>query len=234
MMRRSIRGLRGLAARVSRSVKRSVGIRYNRVEALIFDLRHGTDTRGKAPVSELAPIGDNVEHGTGYQAVNERHLRAAVAALPLPGDSVFVDIGCGKGKALLIASTLGPIDRVIGVEFSGELCEIARRNADSFAPKDGKRRAPIAVVHEDALEFDLEADHNLVFLNNPFDHDLTARFTRILEASLKARPRPVWLLYANPRHVSAIEEGGRFRQVRYFRFFGPGRDIAAFHWDGSE
>lgn len=211
---------------------RWTGIRWNRVETALFDLRHRTDTRGKAPVSELDPIGDNVVHGTGYQAVNERHLRRALTAIDLAPRSTFVDVGCGKGKALLVAARHPAIGHAIGVEFSGALCEVARRNASGFASRQPEA-APITVVHEDALRFPIGDQHDVVFLNNPFDRELTARFARVLERTLARRTRPLWLLYGNPSHADAIEEGGAFETHALLRNFGPGRDIVVYRALGA-
>ena len=44
---------------------------------------------------------------------------------------VFKRQGSGKGRVLLIAAQTGS-QRIIGVEFSGELCEIARKNVKTF------------------------------------------------------------------------------------------------------
>jgi cyclopropane fatty-acyl-phospholipid synthase-like methyltransferase len=40
---------------------------------------------------------------------------------------VFVDIGCGKGKPLLIAARFPYVVRAMGVELSEALCQAARR-----------------------------------------------------------------------------------------------------------
>ncbi len=217
-----------------RQAKRQIGIRYNRVESLLFDLRYGTDTRGKAAVAELSPVGENVTHGTGYQAVNAAHFRTVMRGLPFPEGSVFVDIGCGKGKPLLLASTLDFIKHAVGVEFSGALCEIARRNATVFKSKTPGRTAPISVIHCDAITYEIEPDQNIFFLNNPFDSELTSAFLQRLTLSAEKHPRPLWLLYGNPAHRATMEQNEKFTWLRDFKFFGPGRDIAVFCIDGTQ
>ena len=49
----------------------------------------------------------------------------------LPREGAFVDLGSGKGKALLIAGML-TYERVVGVEIDGELAAEARRNVENF------------------------------------------------------------------------------------------------------
>lgn len=206
------------------AIPRRLRIAFNRVEAHWYDLRHGTDTRGKAAASELADIaGPNVDHGTGYQAVNASHFHEVMRALPFPYHSVFLDIGCGKGKPLLLAAGYGFVDRAIGVEFGGALCAIARRNVE----RSGLSRK-IDVLHMDALAFPLEPRHNIFFLNNPFDEELFAAFVDRIAASVRRHPRPVWVLYGNPIHLDVLAAHDAFEPVKRFCFFGPGRDIAVF------
>lgn len=223
-------GKPGLDLRIARPrerldfIPRRLRIAFNRVEAHLFDLRHRTDTRGKAAASELADIaGPNVDHGTGYQAVNAHHFHTVMRALPFPHRSVFLDIGCGKGKPLLLAAEYGFVDRAIGVEFGGALCEVARRNVVRY----GVSRK-VDVLHMDALAYELEPSHNIFFLNNPFDSELFAAFIDRIAASVRRHPRHVWVLYGNPIHVDVLAAHDDFEPVKRFRFFGPGRDIAVF------
>lgn len=65
--------------------------------------------------------------GAGSSAIAAR-FRALMASLSAPVDELtFVDLGAGKGRAMLLASEL-PFRRIVGVEFSPELCDVARRN----------------------------------------------------------------------------------------------------------
>jgi SAM-dependent methyltransferase len=207
---------------------RRSGILYNRIEARLFDLRHGTDTTGKTPVGKLDEVvGENVAHGTGYQAVNEGQLRHVMEALAFPDGSVFVDVGCGKGKPLLLAASYPFVHRAIGVEFSGALCVTARQNAITY----GQRRRiadKIVIRHQDAVGCNIEADQNIFFMNNPFDAELISAFIAKIDASVRRHPRAVWLLYYNPAHAGAIDAHPGFARETLFRFFGPGRDIAVY------
>ncbi|MBE0533703.1 MAG: hypothetical protein IH626_23005 [Rhodospirillales bacterium] len=225
-----------LAARIGRGtirdrasvLKGRAGILANRIEARLFDLRHGTDTTGKVPTIELDHVvGENAVHGTGYQAVNEAHFRHVMASMAFPERSVFLDIGCGKGKALLLAATYSFVARAVGIEFGGALCVAARRNVITYA--EGRKIAgKIEVLHQDALCYDFEPDQNILFMNNPFNAALFSVFVDRVHASIRKRPRPVWLLYANPAHSAVLDRHPGYRREALFRFFGPGRDIAVY------
>src|SRR6516225_8353137 len=67
-------------------------------------------------------------YSTGHLGIPPPALTEAISWLPIAHEAfTFVDIGCGKGRALMVASAF-PFRRLVGVEISPELCEIARAN----------------------------------------------------------------------------------------------------------
>jgi predicted RNA methylase len=117
-------------------------------------------------------------------------------------DYTFVDYGAGKGKALLLAGSR-PFHRVIGVELAAELCEIARRNIQTYT---GPRRAgSIEVVHEDATAFDIPDGPLVLYFYNPFDAEvMEAVITNIRQATAQTM-RPVYILYRYARLAELFE-----------------------------
>jgi hypothetical protein len=96
-----------------------------------FDARFGTDTARQVPADELQGVGDNRLHAGKYQASVPGHFRRLMTAVPAPPQSVFVDFGCGKGRALMLAAEHG-FRRVVGVEFAHDLCAVAARNLEGY------------------------------------------------------------------------------------------------------
>lgn len=221
-----------LLRRALHKARRWLGVRYNRLEAAVYDWRNGTDTGGKIAAAQLDIPGELAGHVTGFQAVNEAHLRSALETLPFPQGSVFVDIGCGKGKPLLIAARFPYVVRAMGVELSEALCQAARRNID-VARTRGDLRVPVDILQADALSIDFNRGENIFFLNNPFDADLMLRFIGRLQAGAAHDGRTIWMLYYNPVHGEAIVADGRMRKIRELPFFGPGRDIHVFELKGT-
>ena len=91
-----------------------------------FDLRYGTDTCDPLRLSDLRISSPNKGYGVDYSATKPRVFARFMKLVPLLPASVFVDFGCGKGRVMLLAARHG-FKRVIGVEFSPELCQAARR-----------------------------------------------------------------------------------------------------------
>src|SRR5262245_38553083 len=93
------------------------------VEADGFDAVYGTDTGGVLGVGSLDIPDSQMEHSMQYGALSEEEFIRIMNELPIDWrDLVFVDLGSGKGRALLLASRY-PFKRVIGVEISRVLHE---------------------------------------------------------------------------------------------------------------
>jgi SAM-dependent methyltransferase len=169
-----------------------------------FDLAHATDTSGHIPGEALATGSPADLYNTAYYAISPSTLRQALAALPFApvsstladftlADFTFVDLGCGKGRALLIAAQQG-FGRVLGIELSPALAEIARSNASPHAN--------IQIRIADASTIAYPQSPLLVFLYHPFLPPLLRRVLRNLLAQSAARP--VYLLFANPPNPSLL------------------------------
>jgi SAM-dependent methyltransferase len=107
----------------------------------------------------------------------------------------FIDIGSGKGRALLLASELG-FRRIIGIELLPELVEVARGNARTF--KQRGSLAEIELICGDATEFTFPAEPAVVFLFNPLPEPALRTLLENLGRSLREKPRPLYVAYANP------------------------------------
>jgi len=95
--------------------------RRARREDLAFDRRHGIDTATPTAVAALGVAGDSAGHAVEYKPSGIAFVRAALGRLDIAhAQYSFVDLGSGKGRALLLASHL-PFRRIIGVEFSPKL-----------------------------------------------------------------------------------------------------------------
>jgi SAM-dependent methyltransferase len=161
-----------------------------------FDRAHGTDTSGVVSADALPPDEASRVHAVCYAGSQPGVLRAALAMLPAVSHCTFVDLGCGKGRALLVASEW-PFRDIVGVELSPALAAVARRNAARIAALHPGRPA-IRVVVGDASTFPLPAGDLVIFLYHPFDAELVARVVSGIEAALAAGPRRIHVIYYNP------------------------------------
>lgn len=176
-----------------------------------FDFRHGTDTAGHVQLAELDIDHEHKSAGMPYEPTPPGPFRRLIKLVDLPRDGVFVDVGCGKGRVLLLAAEHG-FKRVVGVEFSPELCEVARSNAAIFM-KRAKRVAQIEVVETDAVAYEIREEEDVFFMFNTFDVEVMVKFLANLAQSLGKHPRKLWLIYHNPTCADLVEGLGIFQRV---------------------
>jgi SAM-dependent methyltransferase len=108
-------------------------------------------------------------------------------------DFTFIDLGCGKGRVLLMASDY-PFQGIIGVEFMPELVSAAQKNIASYS-SDEQQCRQIEAVCMDARDFQFPAEPLVVYLFNPFSGSTFARVLENLHRSVEQMPRPVYVAY---------------------------------------
>ncbi|MBB4200396.1 SAM-dependent methyltransferase [Rhodoblastus sphagnicola] len=127
-----------------------------------FDLRYGTDTSGVIPLWRMHINSANVNCGVRYQAIPVEQFRLAIGTIQENLSSFyFVDLGCGKGRNLILAAKMG-FAKVVGVEFARELACIAKTNLETLGIDNG------VILCDDAVNFRLEDNDTLIYMYNPF------------------------------------------------------------------
>jgi SAM-dependent methyltransferase len=174
-----------------------------------FDRARGVDTRGTISLFELAIDSPNVRSGLRHETTRPDLFHSLIGSLPIDfRSSVFVDLGSGKGRAVLLASEY-PFKRVVGVEFSRELHAIALRNI-AVCDRSRVRCGSMEVLCQDAVQFDFPAEPLVIYLYNPFLAEIVRRVVERLERSLESHPRPVFVIYANPVAKGILDSSRSF------------------------
>ncbi len=175
-----------------------------------FDERFGVETSGL--IYELPSGHQHDLYNNGYFAVApsvfHAVMRAMLEQLHLDLQRFrFVDLGSGKGRALMLASDY-PFREIIGVELSPELDGIARSNIARYSEaKSGLlHRPPVISMQGDATDFAWPAGPLIVYMWNAFTLPVMERVFRNLESSLKEEPRELYLVYIHPELESMLAE----------------------------
>ncbi len=126
-------------------------------------------------------------------------------------DYVFVDLGSGKGRALLMASDY-PFRRIVGVELLPGLHQATQENLSKYRSESQKCFA-LESVCADATEFAFPAEPTLLYLFNPFPEPGLRRVIAHLERSLREHPRTVYVLYHNPLLEHVLGESTALKKV---------------------
>lgn len=188
-----------------------------------FDEIHGVDTSGLVPASELITGHANDEHVTAYYGVAPSILRSLIdlwreTPPPNPIHSyTFVDIGAGKGRAMLVASELA-FREVIGVELNPAMANIARQNVDRWRnahamDTTAPTLAPMQLIEQDALAFDFPFTPTLLFLFHPFETPVLKALLRRIEAQFARQPGMLDILYVNAECRAVLDQHPAFTRL---------------------
>ncbi len=171
-----------------------------------IDAEYGIDTSGRVAEEELrtrvpAVGADAVlsREIVGYIGSQPSIVRRALDSLPdVAGASGygFVDIGCGKGRVLVLASERG-LAGLLGVEIDAELAAIARANAAVVAARFPGRPG-ITVETGDATAVAPPWRRVVFYVYHAFGAELMARLCRRIEELVGPHIDHCFLVYYNP------------------------------------
>lgn len=175
-----------------------------------FDARYGTDTARRIPREQIATNSENIVHCVNYGASKAMPFMKLMRTLKLPQEGVFVDLGSGKGRAVMLATKYG-FRKVIGIEFSGALCDAARANLEKFLRKCPSR-SQVEIVESDVTKYQFNDEETVFFMLDPFNAPVLTEVLRNIRVSVGRKPRTIWLIYSVPREQHIIDQAGLFTQ----------------------
>lgn len=204
--------------------RRDASYRRHRRAGQDFDQKYGVDTNR---IIRRAALDFDHPLYKGYMPSRLDVFANALASLdPLRHeDFVFVDIGAGKGRCLLLASSR-PFREIIGVEISPQLIAITRQNLDAYADAS-QRCEQFTLVCADVLDYRFPPQPSVLYMFNPFERPIVEALLARLEASLLESPRKILFIYQNPVH------GEVFDQSRCFRLRLRGEGYVVYESDGK-
>ena len=144
-----------------------------------FDAVYGTDTSATIPVAKCAPDVLMAAQMSPYGASQPSIVRAGIASLPQHDQYAFVDLGCGKGRPLIVASEF-PFRQLVGIEIAPALVDMARRNAALVAMRY-PARTPIEIRVGDATGVSPPAERVVYFMYHPFSRALVTAIVSNIE-----------------------------------------------------
>ena len=185
---------------------------FDRPERHPFDRVHGVDTGGLLYAGRLATGHAHDGHNAGYYATAPSLFHGAMdlwrRTLPATGCSVsdytLVDIGCGKGRVLMLASQY-EFREIIGVELNFRLVRCARKNLHKWITRVGQS-ARVLIMEGDALEMPLPDGPVALFYFNSFERELTGKWLSYLAGLAAHRNGPLDLIYIHPEFDAQVRQ----------------------------
>jgi SAM-dependent methyltransferase len=166
-------------------------------------------------------LGLSALHSHRYDATPIRFFRSLLGKLALDyANTTFIDLGCGKGRTLLLASDY-PFRAIIGVEISRELCDMAMENVKRYCSRHRKcSNISVRCQGIDECEYSAHgpSDHVLVYLFNPCGEAVLRTGLQKIHRVV-ARGGMVTIVYVNPTCRDVLAESGWLEQVRQAEVF---------------
>lgn len=104
----------------------------------------------------------------------------------------FVDIGCGKGRAVFVAEYSG-YNKLYGIELDEELVKEAVNNKGLYPFK--RKESDINFIHANALEYTYKNEPTVYFLFNPFNENV---LNKVVDRISNSSTSEAWFVYMNP------------------------------------
>jgi SAM-dependent methyltransferase len=123
-------------------------------------------------------------------------------------DFVFLDLGSGKGRTLLMASDY-PFRHIVGVELIPSLQQVAQENLRRYK-SESQRCFSLESICADATTFAFPSEQLVIYLFNPFPEAGLRRVIANLKQNLRTHPRAVYVLYHNPLLERVLAENHAF------------------------
>ena len=129
------------------------------VEAIVMlDKTIGSITRTKQ--AEKYGCFEYIAYNPGEFLLKMRYARQILAALKRNDDIKFLDVGCGVGTKVLLASQL--FSQADGLEYDQHYYAAARRTISANKVKNSR------IIKGDALVFPAYGEYDIIYLYRPF------------------------------------------------------------------
>lgn len=205
-----------------RTIKASLAYFLTELPADDFDKKYGVSTTGDVEPTDAGIVDETARaHAIRYVPTREEVMRPILQTsldLVTPKEFTFVDLGCGKGRVLLIAAQF-PFAEIIGVELSPIHCETAICNRDHFVSQVGPhvQCRNIRVECANVMEYTFPNTNLMIYMYRPF---LEPIFNGVLDRLCEFQQTTghmVFIAYSCPAEERSLEKHMGFAKVKEYQ-----------------
>jgi cyclopropane fatty-acyl-phospholipid synthase-like methyltransferase len=169
-------------------------------------IKYGSNTFIPIELKNLTISSGDIKKASRYEAVSFYLLEQLLTAFrKISGETSIIDLGCGKGRMMMVAPHFGFAD-ITGIDFAKEVCEQAITNMkikESQFPEIKWK-----VINQNAEDYNIRSNDSIFFMFNPFNSQTLKNFLKKLDVSCNQSPRTVYFIYASPQHQQALLDNG--------------------------
>ena len=160
-----------------------------------FDFFYNVETRFREGKSNKL----NNHYAPTYHSV----IKEAFNFIKKKNELILIDIGCGKGKVLLVASDF-EFKKIIGIDLSKKLLNICKKNINNYKNLNEKKKL-IKLKQINALKYKI-TNENVFYFFDPFAEKILNKFLKKIIQSFKKNKRIIYIIFANPPKYNKLIE----------------------------
>ncbi|MGA1823441.1 MAG: class I SAM-dependent methyltransferase [bacterium] len=165
----------------------------------IVDFIYGVDTEG---IIELTELGFEKNIGSRQESTPYLHMSKIIRTLTKTPEDVFIDMGSGKGRVMIIAGRY-PFKRIIGVDVSSKLNRICEQNIRKMQAR--LKCKEFVHITTNAINYQIPDDATFIFFFNPFPLEVMDTVMTQIKKSLNRHHRSIKIIWYNPKYDREIE-----------------------------
>jgi hypothetical protein len=178
-------------------LKKYIVWRLNLYRENYFDNKYGVETSENENLYLESIQSSSKKYAVPYEPIQFEVFNEMMKQLDIDKESyVFIDLGSGKARSLMYAAEFR-FKKMIGVEFSSKLHDVAMRNVRAYMEKANKHQS-IELICGDAVDFEFPDDNIALFLYNPFYGEVMNSVIKNIITFIRNNKHDLVILYRNP------------------------------------
>ena len=159
-----------------------------------FDRKFNTDTTARISNEDLEIVDFAAQRSaTMYRTAPERFVRFLIGSLDIDFQNYdFVDIGCGKGRVLLIASDYA-FRSIRGVELSRYAYTVAKKNLTIYQ-SERQKCFDVQVENVDARHYEPRVTNTVYYFFEPFQFPFLVAVLGKIASSLNGKGKEIRII----------------------------------------
>ena len=175
------------------------------IDNYFFDLFYNVETQLRIGKSSKL----NNHYAPTYYSVIKESFRSIKDRNKL----TFIDVGCGKGKVLLVASDFG-FKEIIGIELSKKLLITCKINLNNYKKLKVKKKS-IKLININATKYKI-TNENVFYFFDPFSKIILDNFLKKILESFKKNKRKIYIIFANPPKQNKLLNS-KFKKIKIIK-----------------
>ena len=168
------------------------------VDVELYDLINRTDTKNRISMDAYPEDLKDRSGAEIYQPSFTSEIKQSICYLSNYIDNyrdyIFIDLGCGKGKACFIAESYD-FANSIGIELNGDIVSLAEKNRKIL-------KSSVKFIEDSVLSYSYPDSRIVFYAFNPFTDEIMAPLLERI-----ASCKECFFIYGNPVHERLFDTG---------------------------